>query len=347
MALRVAQKEALPTLVDALCQEQNVVGPKRLRNQFAFGEIKSSDELVLDYTTTILPPKHWLLPTDERLFDFTLGAQPEARPVIEAEPTVLFGVHPCDIAGIACLDEVMAEGNPDPNYLARREQVTIVGTECSPDEYCHCTFVGTATAETGHDVFLTDIGDVYVVAVATDKGKALMDKVDTQPADASQLAAMKEVQAKKAEQIKCELEADIRLLPLVMTKAGSSEVWEKHSALCFRCGSCNLVCPTCYCFDVADAVNLDLQSGSRVRTWDGCMLDSFAAVATGENFREEPNGRLFHRISRKFHYQYTKYGQPHCTGCGRCVRSCVAGINQFEVIRDLLAEQAEGVTHGS
>jgi len=347
MALRVMQKEALKTLVDALIQEQKVVGPKRLRNQFAFDEVKSSDELVLEYPTTVLPPKNWLLPADERLFEFTLGEQPEAKPVIEAEPVVLFGVHPCDIAGIECLDRAMAEGNPDPNYLARREQVTIVGTECSPDESCHCTFVGTATADSGYDVFLTDIGDAYVVDVATDKGKVLMDKVETQPADAAQLAAMKEVQAKKAEQVECELNGDIRLLPLVMTKAGGSPVWEKHAESCFKCGSCNLVCPTCYCFDVADQVNLDLQSGSRSRTWDGCMLDPFAAVASGENFREERRDRLFHRVSRKFHYQYTKHGRPHCTGCGRCVRACVAGINQFEVISDLLAEQAEGVTHGS
>jgi len=76
------------------------------------------------------------------------------------------------------------------------------------------------------------------------------------------------------------------------------------------------------------------------------MLDPFAVVASGENFREEVKDRLLHRVSRKFHYQYTKYGYPHCTGCGRCVRTCVAGINQFDAILDLLAEQAEGVLHG-
>ncbi len=347
MALRVMQKEALTTLVDGLIEEQTVVAPKRVRNQFAFDEIKSSDELVLDYPTTILPPKNWLLPPEERLIEFSLGEQPEVQPTIEAEPVVLLGVHPCDIAGIACLDQAMVEGNADPNYLARREQVTIVGTECSPDEYCHCTFVGTATAESGYDVFLTDIGEAYVLDVATQKGKALMQAVETQAADAQQLSAMKEVQAKKAEQVECDLDADIRLLPLVMTKARGSDVWEKHAASCFRCGSCNLVCPTCYCFDVADRMNLDLTSGSRVRTWDGCMLDPFAAVASGENFREKQEDRLFHRISRKFHYQYTKFGRPHCTGCGRCVRACVANIDQFEVIKDLLAEQAEGVAHGS
>jgi sulfhydrogenase subunit beta (sulfur reductase) len=347
MALRVMQKEALSTLVDALIGEQKVVGPKRVRDHFAFDEIKSSDELALDYSTTILPPKGWLLPPEEAIVSFSLGEQPQVEPKIEAEPVVLLGVHPCDIAGIACLDEAMTEGNVDPNYAARREQMTIVGTECSPDEYCYCTFVGTATAESGYDVFLTDIGDAFVVDIATDKGKALMSSADTAPADAEQLAKMKEVQAKKAEQVKCDLDADIRLLPLVMTKATGSDLWEKHAALCFKCGSCNMVCPTCYCFDVADQVSPDLQSGMRVRTWDGCMLDPFAAVASGENFRERKEDRLFHRISRKFHYQYTKFGRPHCTGCGRCVRACVAGINQFEVISDLLAEQAEGVTHGS
>jgi sulfhydrogenase subunit beta (sulfur reductase) len=346
MALRVLQKKALPTLVGGLLAEQKVVGPKPRQGKFAFDEIRSPEELVLGYPTTILPPKEWLLPHQEKLFDFKLGPNPEVRLAVEAEPVVLFGVHPCDIAGIECLDEVMAEGNPDPYYLARRAKMTIVGVDCSPDEYCYCSFTGTATVDSGYDVFLTDIGDAYVADVATDAGKRLMAKVPTQPAEAAHLAAIKEHQAKKAAEIQCKLDTDIRLLPMVMTNAIGSQLWEKHAELCFSCGACSLVCPTCYCFNVTDDVNLDLTTGSRVRSADTCMLEPFAKVASGENFRERRHSRLLHRIERKFHYQYVKYGRPHCTGCGRCRRSCVAGIDQLDVIADLLAEQAEGVPHG-
>jgi sulfhydrogenase subunit beta (sulfur reductase) len=346
MALRVVQKEALPTLVNALLADRKVVGPTARTSKYAFDVIGSPDQLVLDYPTTILPPKEWLLPHQEKLFDFTLGPSPAVKPAIEAEPVVLFGVHPCDIAGIECLDAVMAEGNPDPYYLARRAKVSIVGVDCSPDDYCYCSFTGTSSVSTGYDVFLTDIGDSYVADVATDAGRAMMDRVATQPAEASHLAAIKEHQAKKAAAIQCTLDTDIRLLPLVMTNAIGSKVWEQHAKPCFSCGACSLVCPTCYCFNVADEMNLDLVTGSRKRSADACMLDPFAKVASGENFRDHRHQRLLHRIERKFHYQYVKYGRPHCTGCGRCRRACVAGIDQLNVIADLLTEQAEGVPHG-
>lgn len=353
MALRVMQKEALPKLVEALMVDQKVIGPKRVRkgaelDQFVFDEIKSPDQLALDYPTTVLPPKHWLLPSDERLFRFKLGPQPEITPAEAGEPVVFFGLHPCDIAGIKCLDEVMEEGNPDPLYLARRAQATIIGTEISPLEYCYASFVGNAMPTDGYDLFLTDIGDDIVVDVATEKGKAVIEKAQTRDATAEDIAAVDAVRAKIAEGSEgCMGDADVRAMPLVMTKAADSEVWEEAAAACFRCGTCNLVCPTCYCFNVEDVMDPSLETGARVRSWDACMLDRFAAVAGGENFREEPKDRLIHRVNRKFHYQYTKFGHPHCTGCGRCVRSCVASINQFDAIKDLLAEQAEGVTHGS
>ncbi|MGQ9731508.1 MAG: 4Fe-4S dicluster domain-containing protein [Candidatus Zipacnadales bacterium] len=353
MALCVMQKEALATLIEKVLAEQKVVGPQRVprgphSSVFAFDEIKSPVELELNYPTTILPPKAWLLPPTEKLFEFQLGPQPTVKASLEAEPIVLFGLHPPDIAGIKCLDEVMSEGNPDPNYLARREKITIVGTEISAEEYPYASWVGNATADSGYDLFLTDIGEVLVCDVATEKGQALVDLIATRPATEEDRAAVEEVRRQTAAAAETVMgDVDIRTLPLVLTKATGSKVWEKHSEPCFRCGSCNLVCPTCYCFNVEDRTNPDLQTGARVRIWDGCMLDPFATVAGGENFRKEPKDRLLHRVSRKFHYQYTKYGHPHCTGCGRCVRTCVAKINQFDLIKDLLAEQAEGVPHGS
>jgi formate hydrogenlyase subunit 6/NADH:ubiquinone oxidoreductase subunit I len=64
-------------------------------------------------------------------------------------------------------------------------------------------------------------------------------------------------------------------------------------------------------------------------------------VASGENFRDEKVERLRHRFYRKFHYLYTKQGEPYCTGCGRCGRACVPGITITNVLNDLFAESGE------
>ncbi len=108
-----------------------------------------------------------------------------------------------------------------------------------------------------------------------------------------------------------------------------------------------MTCPTCICFDVLDQMDLSLGEGERVREWDGCMLEPFAKVASGENFREEREDRLRHRFFRKYAYLYTRHGKPFCCGCGRCVRQCLAGIDPVTVINDLIdAHIKEGTSSG-
>ena len=106
-------------------------------------------------------------------------------------------------------------------------------------------------------------------------------------------------------------------------------------AKCVSCGNCTAVCPTCYCFDIYDDVELDMSGGERKRTWDSCQLEEFAVVAGGENFRKERSSRQRHRYYRKFNYSVEKYNKYFCTGCGRCSRACMAGIELKETLNSL------------
>jgi ferredoxin len=103
-------------------------------------------------------------------------------------------------------------------------------------------------------------------------------------------------------------------------------VWAERAELCFRCGSCTNNCPTCYCFDVQDDVDWDLESGERRRSWDGCQLVRFARVAGGHNFRDDTAARFRHRYFRKGAWIAEKVGQLACVGCGRCITVCVSDI---------------------
>ena len=47
--------------------DYKVVGPKAKGPQFAFGEIEDPADLRLDYNTSILPPKKYLQPPEERM----------------------------------------------------------------------------------------------------------------------------------------------------------------------------------------------------------------------------------------------------------------------------------------
>ncbi|UCF49598.1 MAG: 4Fe-4S dicluster domain-containing protein, partial [Thermoplasmatales archaeon] len=63
-----------------------------------------------------------------------------------------------------------------------------------------------------------------------------------------------------------------------------------------------------------------------IRTWDGCMLQEFAKIATGENFRFPKSERYRHRFLRKGLYNYERYGMIACVGCGRCSSQCLPDI---------------------
>ncbi|MCL4536589.1 MAG: 4Fe-4S dicluster domain-containing protein [Nitrospirae bacterium] len=107
---------------------------------------------------------------------------------------------------------------------------------------------------------------------------------------------------------------------------------------CLACGNCTNVCPTCYCFDIIDEIELDMKTGRRYRRWDSCQLEPFAKVAGGENFRKERSARQRHRYYRKFRYPVSKFARFFCTGCGRCSRTCMAKINLKDVLSALLKE---------
>jgi ferredoxin len=114
-------------------------------------------------------------------------------------------------------------------------------------------------------------------------------------------------------------------------------VWAERAQLCHSCGSCNLVCPTCYCFDVQDDVGWDLQNGTRSRRWDGCLLSDFALVAGGHNFRHRREQRYRHRYYRKGKYLWDRMGQIACVGCGRCITACTTKIaNPVDVYNALV-----------
>jgi len=182
----------------------------------------------------------------------------------------------------------------------------------------------------GFDVLITRIRRQYLVDARTEKGEALAETLAGAP-DATQedLAARERVWERNRRQLrKHRLKARPDELPGLLGAAAAygHPVWEEKARLCFSCGSCNVVCPTCYCFDVQDDVGWDLQSGERFRAWDGCMLEKFARVAGGHNFRGQRFERYRHRYYRKGKYVPDKIGECACVGCGRCITACVTKI---------------------
>lgn len=333
MSLKILEKEAVAVLVEALAADYTVVGPQARGSKFAFDPLGDPEHLRLDYDTTILPPKKVLQPQRERLATFTMRDDPMVETVVEVRPTVLLGMHTCDLHALSLLDRAFYEDYPDAHYLMRREQTLIISLDCLEpcDEESFCESMGTLTADDGFDLHLTDLGDAYAVEIGTRAGEELLSNyAEVRDATDGETSHRLQLQRSRLTDFAHRLDPESGELPSLLGEAYHHPHWDELEERCFACGSCTNVCPTCYCFNVVDEVNLALTEGERIRHWDSCQLDEFARVAGGENFREGRGARQRHRFMRKGKYLFEKFDALGCVGCGRCIRTCPASISILE-----------------
>jgi len=340
MTFRNIEKKNFPPFIDNLIKAMEVVGVReKVEGKYEFAPLDSASELRLDYDVTVLSPKKYLLPPRETLLRFKTGKPVHWEPVLESRPLAIVGVHPYDLKATSQLDRIFADTNRDEHYLRKRQDTVIIGADIKRSSpFAFCKSMNSATIQEGFDLFLTDIGESYVVAVGTEKGRSILDQhAASKPATKEDIGKRAEIQGKIPYLFSLNtVTTPYGELPKLLEDQAESKLFAELAEKCFSCGSCNLVCPTCYCFDVQDDMALDLSGGERLRIWDGCLLDGFAKVATGENFREDREERIRHRIFRKGKYIYEKYGEHGCVGCGRCASACLPDIaNPVEIFNRL------------
>jgi formate hydrogenlyase subunit 6/NADH:ubiquinone oxidoreductase subunit I len=332
--------------VSQLLPDYRVAGPVAHNGGHAFQVITDPQDLQLLYKTTILPPKKFLLPVEETLFTFdkTAAGEEQVKMAEPDPPTVIFGVHTCDLHAIHLLDTVFSSGHADPNYVRRRQNTLIISIECLQpcDEHSFCKSMGTLTADEGYDMHMLDLGEAYAVDVHTEKGEALLNYIDSLPATQADMELINKVLSEKWQYFPYRLNFDISDLPSLMDMSMKSRLWKELGERCLACAACTNVCPTCFCFDVKDEVDLELESGRRVRSWDSCQLDAFATVAGGHNFRQSKTLRQRHRFMRKGKYILAAHGHLGCVGCGRCARACLVDITPVSVFNELYRRREAG-----
>ena len=345
MSIKKIKKDDFARFVDALVKAEDVIGVQAKGDRFDFAPLDAAQDLRLDYDVTLQSPKKYFLPPTETLLTFQVGGAYQSQH--DDEPFVLLGVHPYDMIAINQMDELFRQDNYDTHYMTRRNNATIIACDVvKPSQNVFASSMETAVVKEGYDVLLTDVGDCYVAEAATPKGEALLGKVEgAAEADEAALKAREGVWENNRKHLnKHELKCDVAYLPKLLEKAYQHPVWEERARTCFSCGSCNLVCPTCYCFNVQDDVNWDMKTGERARAWDGCLLDGFTKVAPDHEFRNARNDRFRHRLYRKAKYVPQKIGgQIACVGCGRCVSACLPDIaNPVSVYNRLIDDLGIG-----
>ncbi|WP_457752000.1 NAD(P)-dependent hydrogenase/sulfhydrogenase 2 subunit beta [Thermococcus sp.] len=307
----------------------DIYAPIKKGNIYTFQRVDSASEVELHYTRTMLPPKKFFFRPRETLLKLEKNQWVEPS---DGRKAVLFGVHSCDIHGLKILDKVYLDEPPDPYYKRRRENTLIIGISCIPDEYCFCKSLGTHFAMDGFDLFLHELPDGWLVRIGSVRGHEivwengeLFDEVTDED-----LAHFKEFEEKRSKAFQKEIPQEG--LADMLDLAYNSPVWKKYAEICLACGNCNMVCPTCRCYEVCDHW-VDAYKAVRERRYDSCFMENHGLVAGGHNFRPTRLDRFRHR------YYCKSYFDPsagyNCVGCGRCDEFCPAKIEHVKVLEEV------------
>jgi len=331
-----------------LTEQMRVMVPVREGNAVVYAEFDPDKPFVLGCQTAA-SPKHVVFPQNEYLLEYRLARDAddqghravEIKATYPEQATFVFGTNPCGARGLATLDPVLLEGAVvDPYFKARREMSCIASVVClSPGDACFCHWVGGAPDDsTGSDLLLTPVQGGFLVEVHTDKGRSLV---------ADSLVMATSQQQQEADSVRAQVKQglvpglDLTDSHTWMEKAfDDMDLWRRVSDACIYCGVCTYNCPTCYCFNITDEASG--LAGERIRSWDSCMFAHYTREASGHNPRPTKDYRYRNRILHKFSYYPKLYnGVKSCTGCGRCIHLCPAGLDIREVLAEIKASIME------
>ena len=345
MLYKTIDKQDFKDLIDIHLRDVECIGPQKVgvnskgKPIYQFLPVNAFDDMTLDYNTTDFSAKTYFLPYREVMSTFHFTDNDWTQEITYHKyPRVIIGLHPCDINGLLKLDKVFAkEFHPNPYYLSRRGNTLLIGIDCQkPCDGGFCASVGSDTVTHGFDLFLTDIGDRYFVKVGTDRAFNALGKVNVR--DISEEDRKLYLTKRNHFEASFEKTVHVENLPNLLDIEFNSEVWKKWGDKCLSCGSCAMVCPTCYCYGVTENMSMDFQKSEKTKQLYSCNLYDFAQVAGGHNFRPGRDTRLKYRYYHQHRGFVDTFGQPMCVGCNRCGRVCLAGINPTDVIHDIQME---------
>ncbi|SKA73498.1 4Fe-4S dicluster domain-containing protein [Desulfobaculum bizertense] len=339
--------ENLGPWLEKLSEKRRVVAPVKENDAVVFRPYSTDATLCLEKVSTV-SPKGILFPRSEPLMAFRYVKDPEnpgqvkldVQETVKAEPTVIVGARPCDVAGFKVIDRVYTDPeHTDKYYAARRDKAAFVVLACTqPDSSCFCNWVGGDPAGTdGVDVLLTPVTGGYVADAISPLGQELVDTEHFRAADDTDLADAKA--AHKAAREALGEKTDLsNIQEKVLDLFEDEDFWTDITSKCLSCGACSYVCPTCYCFNITDESKGNV--GTRIRSWDNCMSALFTLEGSGHNPRAGKLKRFRNRVGHKFSYYPEDHdGALACVGCGRCVRSCPVGMDIREILKKALKSE--------
>lgn len=287
--------------------------------------------------------KQFLFPSRLELFKMQKTGQSwEVKPPEPDNKSYAFiGVRGCELAAILVQDKAFIRPDfHDPVYRARRSKVFIMAVDClHPAGTCFCASMGTGPrAKEAFDLRLTELDDVFLLTVGSELGRTIIAGMPYEAASAFVMSNAERGLEQASQNMGRHL--DTSDLPELILNNLDHPEWDDVGKRCLSCTNCTQVCPTCFCWDAVDQIDLTGTQTNRVRVWDSCYNPDYSYQAGG-NTRPTIRSRYRQWLSHKLGTWVQQYGTSGCVGCGRCITWCPASIDLTEEIPALRKETAK------
>ncbi len=188
------------------------------------------------------------------------------------------------------------------------------------------------------DLRLTELDDVFLLTVGSELGRTIITGMPFEAASAFVMSNAEHGIEQAAQNMGRRL--DTSDLPNLILNNLDHPEWDAVAKRCLSCTNCTQVCPTCFCWDAVDQMDLTGTQTSRLRVWDSCYNPDYSYQAGG-NTRPTIRSRYRQWLSHKLGTWVQQYGTSGCVGCGRCITWCPASIDLTEEIPALRKETAK------
>lgn len=304
---------------------------------------EAEDDKIFGFTSGPDSAKRFLFPARETIRVVTKDDDKlEVEEVHDEHRYAFIGLRACDLAGIGIQDQIFGAGKLS-GYSQRREAAVVVAVNCSkPVGNCFCSSMGAGPRCTaGFDIALTEIAGGFVVEEGTETGGALIAAIPHRRVTDDEEAAADGVVQDTVSAMEKQVDAtDLRAL---LFRNREHPRWQEVADICLACGNCTAVCPTCFCHDITDGVDLLGKEATRVREWATCFSTEFSECA-GKPVRSSGAARYRQWLTHKFSSWFDQFGTSGCVGCGRCITWCPVGIDVTEELQMIGARDGEVAT---
>ncbi len=312
-------------------------GPSSYRATLTGGEHRFSYAVGPDSLKAIVHPPRvpvWTMTRDDAgaIAVSVAPTQPVRRAVL--------GARACDLAALDRLGRTQLDGpHPDPHHAAARSELFVIGVDCTrPAPTCFCESTDTGPfVDGGADLSMTELGNGdalrYVVRAGSDRGQAFAESLGLHRAAPDEVA--------DAERIRRSVHTTTRSMPADAAAIVLADLehpqWDDVAERCLACGNCTAVCPTCFCTDTDDRVELDGTTAHRDRVWDTCFSLEYSHLGHAPA-RSSPRSRYRQWLTHKLGTWHDQFGESGCVGCGRCITWCPVGIDLTAEVDALTTE---------